>query len=129
MKKFLAEITFQDRDEKLEVTLKEKGHLILKMLAKKLPLKRASRLEFHTYSIKGNVVMHALVDGWAPRLGAVVMGSIAELELGEHRVSKELADLNLSKTARSGFYGEGVMTKLFDPDQRWNVDTLDIISG
>ena len=127
--KFLAEITFQDRDESLEVTLKEKDDLILKLLAKKLPLKRSAGFEFHTYSIKDNVVMHALVEGWAPKFGAVRMGSVAELELGEHGISKELAELNLSKTARSGLYGEGVMTKLHAPDQRWNADTLEIISG
>ena len=125
---FLAEITFQDRDESLEVTLKEKDDLILKLLAKKLPLKRSAGFEFHTYSIKDNVVMHTLIEGWAPKFGAVRMGSVAELELGEHGISKELAELNLSKTARSGLYGEGVMTKLHDPDQRWNADTLDIIS-
>lgn len=125
--KFLAEITFQDRDQNLEVTLKEKGDLILKILAKKLPPKRSGRLEFHTYSVKGNVVMHGLVDGWTPRLGMVMMGNIAELELGEHRISKELANLNLSKTARAGLYGEEVMTKLYEPDRRWNVDTLDVI--
>jgi hypothetical protein len=127
--KFIGEITFQDQGEKLLVTLKEQGKLILKMLAKKLPLKKASGLEFHTYSIKDNVVMHGLVEGWAPRLGATMMGNLAELELGEHPISKELADLNLSKTAKSGLYGEETMTKLFEPDQRWNVDTLDNIPG
>jgi hypothetical protein len=125
--KFLAEITFHDQDENLEVILKEGDDLILKMLAKKLPLKRSSRLEFHTYSIKENVVMHALVEGQAPRLGTVMMGSIAEVQLGEHRISKELAELNLSKSARSGLYAEGVMTKLYEPNQRWNVDTVDLI--
>lgn len=127
--KFLAEITFQDLEENLEVTLKEKDDLILKIYARKLPLKKASRFEFHTYSVKENMVMHTLIDGWAPRLGKMMMGSIAELELGEHRISKELADLNMSKAARSGLYGEGVMTKLHEPDQRWNVDSLEIISG
>lgn len=127
--RFLAQITFQDRDERLEVTLKEKDDLILKLLAKKLTLKRSAGFEFHTYSIKDNVVMHALIEGWAPKFGATRMGSVARLELGEHGISKELAELNLSKTARSGLYGQGVMTKLHDPDQRWNADTLEIISG
>ena len=81
------------------------------MLAKKLPLKRSGRLEFHTYSINDNMVRHALVGRWGPRLGKVMMGNIAELELKEHRIRKELADLNLSKTARSRLYGEGMMTK------------------
>ena len=37
--KFVAEITFEDRDEKLEVTLKDNDDLILKLLAKKLKVK------------------------------------------------------------------------------------------
>jgi hypothetical protein len=127
--KFLAEITFQDQGRNLEVTLREKGELILKILGKKLPLIKSGPLEFHTYSIKENIVMHGLVDGWAPRLGMMMMGNIAELEIGKHQIGKELAELNLSKTARSGLYGEGVMTKLYDPDRRWNVDTLNVISG
>jgi len=50
------------------------------MLAKKPPLKRSGRLEFHTYSIKDNMVMHALVGRCGPRLGKVMMGNIAELD-------------------------------------------------
>ena len=123
--KFLAEITFQDQGENLEVTLKENDRLILKMFTKKLATKRSVRLQFHTYSIREKVVMHALVDGWAARFGAMMIGNnLGRLELGDHPISKELADLNLSKTARSGQYAEGMMTKLYDPDQRWNVDTL-----
>ena len=122
--KFLAEITFQDQGENLEVTLKENGTLILKITARKLLAKQSATVKFHTYSIKENIVMHALVDGKAPRIGTVMMGNVARLELGEHRISKELADLDLSKVARSGQYAEGMMTKLYDPDKRWNVDTL-----
>ena len=122
--KFLSEITFKDQGENLDVTLKENGILILKMSARKLAAKQSARVQFHTYSIKENVVMHALADGWAPRLGVVMMGNVARLELGEHRISKELADLDLSKVARSGQYAEGMMSKLHDPDKRWNVETL-----
>jgi hypothetical protein len=63
--KFLAEITFEDRDESLEVTLKENDDLILKLLAKKLKLKRTAGFEFHTYSIKKNVVLLTQVEGRA----------------------------------------------------------------
>ncbi len=122
--KFLAEITFQDRGDNLDVTLKENDILIMKMSAKKLAAKKSAKFQSHTYSIKDNVVMHALNDGWAPRLGTVMMGNVARLELGEHRISKELSDLELSKIARSGQYAEGAMTKFYDPDKRWNVNTL-----
>ena len=128
--KFLAEITFEDRGDKLEVSLKEKGELILKLSARKLPLTTSTRFNFHTYSFKDGVAMHALVEGWAPKFGSVTLGrGIAELELGEHRISQELKELELSSVARTGFYGEGMMTKLYDPDQRWNADTLELISG
>lgn len=73
--------------------------------------------------------MRGWVEGWAPKIGETMLGSDAELELGNHRISKELAELNLSKTARSGIYAEGMMTKLYVPDIRWNVDTLENISG
>jgi hypothetical protein len=122
--KFLADITFQDQGENLVVTLKENNTLILKMSAKKLAAKQSRRLRYHTYSIKEGVAMHALSDGKATLLGSVMMGNVARLELGVHQISKELADLNLSKIARSGQYAEGVMAKLYAPDKRWNVDTL-----
>ncbi len=126
--KFLAEITFQDQDENLEVTLIEEDELILKMHAEKLPLSRSARLEFHTYSIKENEVMHTFIDGWAPRYGVKMMAHKAKLELGAHRISQEIAQLNLSKTSTSGQYAEGVMSKLHTPDQRWNVNTLAVVS-
>ena len=122
----MAEITFQDQGENLEVTLKENDRLILKIFAKKLAAKGAGKIQFHTYSIKDNMVMHTLVDGLAPRLSTVMMGNVARLELGEHQIGKELADLGLSKIARSGQYAEGMMTKLHDPDRFWNVETLTI---
>jgi len=122
--KFLSEITFQDMGDTLEITLKENGILILKMSARKPAVKQSSRLQFHTYSIRENIVMHGLVDGWAPRLATVMMGNIAQLELGDHWISKELAELELSKVARSGMYAEGMMMKMHEPDKRWNVDTL-----
>ena len=126
--KFLSEITFQDQDEKLVVTLKEEDELILKMLAEKIPLNRSAQIEFHTYSIKDNVVMHTLIEGWAPHYGVKMMGNKANLELGNHRISQEIAALNLSKNASSGQYAEGMMSKLFSPDQNWDVNTLAVIS-
>jgi hypothetical protein len=122
--KFLAEITFQDHGENTEVTLKEKGELILKLFAKKLTAKCSAPLQIHTYSLREDVVMHALADGWASQLGTVMMGNVARLELGEHRIGKELVDLGIGENARSGQYIEGMITKLYEPDQLWNVDTL-----
>lgn len=122
--KFLADIAFEDRGGNLEVTLKETGQLILKLTAEKQAARKSGHPQFHTHSMKDNVVMHALVDGWAPRLGSVMMGNVAKLELGEHRISHELAGLGLSRIARNGQYAEGMMTKLHEPDRRWNVDTL-----
>jgi hypothetical protein len=125
--KFISEITFQDQNEELEVILKEKGELILKLRGKKLKLNKSAGFEYHTYSNKDNVVMHALVEGIAPRFGTMMMGNMAELELGDHRISKELARLSLSKNARSGTYAEGMMTKLHDPDTKWDAETLKTI--
>ena len=49
------------------------------MHAEKIPLKRSAQIEFHTYSINDNVVMHMLVEGKAPRYGVKMMGNKAKL--------------------------------------------------
>jgi hypothetical protein len=125
--KFLAEITIEDHGENTEVILKEKGELILKIFAKKLVAKHSAPLQIHTYSVREGAVMHALADGSVAQLGTAMMGNVARLELGDHRISKELVDLGISETARSGQYIEGMITKLYEPDQRWNINTLSSI--
>ena len=122
--KFLAEISFEDQGKDVEVTVKEKGSLILKVLSKRLPARESAEVQFHTYSIRDNIVMHGSAIGWAQRLGTTMIGKMAQLELGEHPISEELRELNLKENAYSGQYADGVMTKLYDPDQQWNVDTL-----
>ncbi|MEJ2283917.1 MAG: acetoacetate decarboxylase family protein [Desulfobacterales bacterium] len=126
--KFMSRITFQDQDDGLEVILREDEELIFKMNAKKIPLNQSAQIEFHTYSIKDNMVMHTLVEGWAPRYGVKMMGNKAKLELGNHRISQEMAELNLSKNASTGQYAEGMMSKLYSPDRSWDVNTLAVIS-
>ena len=126
--KFLAEIIFQDQDDKLGVSLKENDKLILKMYTEKLPPKQSVRTEFHTYSIKENVVMHSSIEGRAPRYALKIGGNKARLELGDHWISREIAELNLSKSSLAVQYSDGMMTKLYPPDQRWDVNTLAVIS-
>ena len=98
------------------------------MHAEKIPLKRSAQIEFHTYSINDNVVMHTLVEGKAPRYGVKMMGNKAKLELGNHRISQEIDELNLNKTSLSGQHAEGMMSKLYSPDQHWDINTLAGIS-
>jgi hypothetical protein len=62
--------------------------------------------------------------GFAPRYGVKMMGNNAKLELGKHRISQEIAELNLSKTSLSGQHAEGMMSKLYSPDQYWDINTL-----
>jgi hypothetical protein len=121
--KFLGEITFQDRGENLEIVLREKGEMILKLNSTKPPLNQSKRFEMHTYSIKDNIVVHSLIEGWAPKFGFMMRGVISKLELGEHRISKELAELNIDKTPKAVGYAEGAMGKVHEPNKRWNVDT------
>jgi len=122
--KFLAEITFQDQDGYVDITLKENDALILRMRVNKLKPKKSARIKFHTYSIKEETVMHGYVEGWAQNLRTKLMGKTSRLELGEHPISKELRELEISSNAFCTQHAEGAMTKLYDPDQEWNVDTL-----
>jgi len=126
--KFLAEIAFQDQGEKLAVTLKENDQLILKMQVAKLPLTQSVRTEFHTYSIKENMVMHTLIEGRAPRYELKMKGNRAQLELGNHWISQEIAELDLSKTSLAVQHTDGMMTKLHSPNRRWDVNTLAVVS-
>lgn len=126
--KFVAEIDFQDRDDFLEITLKEKDDLILKMMTKKLPLKKSASFELHTFSLKEQTIMHTLVEVLSAKYGKKSLGKFGELELGSHRISNELKQLKLKKTAWSGFCGDSTMSKLHDPDQYWDKDTLEPIS-
>jgi hypothetical protein len=122
--KFVAKIDFKERDDFYEVTLKEGDDLILKMFSKKLPLNRSESFEFHTFSLDEKTIMHSLAEVYAPKFGQKTLGRCGELELGSHRISEELKSLELSKSAWSGFCGDGTMAKLYDPDQRWDKETL-----
>jgi hypothetical protein len=126
--KFLADITIENKGERIVTTLKEKDDLILKMSAKKLPLKKPGAVEYHTFSIKDNQILHTLIEGKAERIGYSMMGKFAEIELGDHAVAEELKELNLGQNSHSGQYAEGVMSKLHHPDKSWNVETLEQIS-
>lgn len=126
--KFLAEIDFRERDDFYEVTLKEDNELILKLLAKKLPLKRSESFEFHTFSLRERKIMHTLVEVFAPKFGKKTLGKWGELELGSHRISEELKSLKLNGSSRIGFCGDGTMAKLHDPDIKWDGDTSEIVS-
>jgi len=126
--KFLADIAIEDKGERIETTLKEKNELILKMSAKKPPLKKSGPFEYHTFSIKDNAILHTLIEGRAERIGYSMMGKFAEVELGDHDMAKELKELNIGDTAHSGQYAEGAMSKLHHPDKKWNFETLEFIS-
>jgi hypothetical protein len=102
--------------------------LILKLLAKKLPLKKSTPFEFHTFSVGEKTIMHGLVEGRAGKYGKTMWGKCGELELGSHRISEELKNLGLSKSARSEFSGESAMSKLHYPDKQWDKDTLELVS-
>ena len=126
--KFLADITLEDKGETIETSLKEKDQLILKMSAKKLPLKKSGAFEYHTFSIKDNEILHTLIEGKAERIGYSMMGKFAEIELGDHAIAKELKGLDLGDVAHSGQYAEGVMSRLYHPDKCWDSETLELIS-
>jgi hypothetical protein len=51
--------------------------------------------------------MHLLIEVYAPKFGNKTLGRCGELELN---------NLKLSKSAWSGFCGDGTKSKLYDPD-------------
>lgn len=126
--KFLAEIDFQESQDRLEVTLKENDKLILKLRAKKQPLPKSSSFEFHTFSLAEKTIMHTLIEGRAEKFGQKTWGNCGELELGSHKISDEIRSLGLSGSAKSGFFGDSIMSKLHYPDMRWDKESLKLVS-
>lgn len=126
--KFLADITFEDVDDKTVVLLREKDDLILKMSANKIRLKKSIDFKYHVFSVKDHLVLHTLIEGRAPKFGQIAMGKFAELELGSHRISAELEEIGVGKTANNGLFAEGAMCKLHYPSKQWNAETLEMVS-
>jgi hypothetical protein len=126
--KFLADITFDDGGDKTVVVLKEKNELILKISANKIRLKKSIDFEYHTFSIKDNLILHTLIEGRAPKFGQITMGKFADLELGSHPVSVELKELGVGRVANNGLYAESAMCKLHYPHKQWNADNLELVS-
>lgn len=127
--KFLADITFEDTDDKTVVVLKEKDELILKITANKLRLKKSIDFEYHTFSLKDNLVLHTLIEGKAPKFAQIAMGKFAELELGSHPLGAELKEIGVGVIANNGLYAENAMCKLHYPSKQWNAETLELVSG
>lgn len=125
--KFLAAIDFQEQQDHLEVTLSENDTLVLKLRTKTQPLPKSSTFEFHTFSLGEKTAMHTLVEGRADNFGQKMLGKCGELELGSHRISDEIKNLGLSKSAWSGFSGESAMSKLHHPDMQWDKNTLKLV--
>ncbi|MBW1855431.1 MAG: hypothetical protein JRJ00_12265 [Deltaproteobacteria bacterium] len=73
--------------------------------------------------------MHTLIEGRAAKFGQKILGKCGELELGSHRISDELRNFKMSKSSWIGFSGENTMSKLYDPDQRWDKDTMKLVSS
>ena len=108
--KFLAKIDFFDREDSTEITLREGDDLIF------------------TFSLGEKTIMHTLIEGRARKYGKNMLGRCGELELGSHKISEELKNLKMSKSAWRGLSGEGTMSKLHDPDQQRDKETLKIVS-
>jgi hypothetical protein len=126
--KFIADISFEDVDDKTVVVLKEKDDLILKITANKIPMKKSIDFEYHTFSMRDNLVLHSLIEGRAPKFGQIAMGRFAELELGGHPLGIELKEIGVGNIANNGLYAENAMCKLHYPSKQWNAETLELVS-
>jgi len=122
-------------NEMLEAVVQGKADIAgscLSMTQKREEIIDFSHPFFETHlaiAVKQQGFLHTLVEGMAPRYGLKMMGHKAKLELGNHKISQEIAELNLSKNSLSGQHAEGMMSKLYSPDRHWDANTLAAISG
>lgn len=70
-----------------------------------------------------------MTEFWAPKFKVKKRGTLSEIELGQHRISKEQADRNISKTAKGVIYAKGAITKFHELNQQWNADNLEAIKA
>jgi hypothetical protein len=127
--KFLAEIEFHERQDGIEVALREENDLILKMSTKRLALNKSAPIESHTFSLGEKTVMHTLIEGRAAKFGQKILGKCGELELGSHHISDELRKLEMSTSSWIGFSAENAMSKLNHPNQQWELDSMKPVSS
>jgi hypothetical protein len=94
--KFLADITFSQEGGMLACDLSEGGTNILNLKGKQMKTRKEKVNRFKTFSIKDNVPLAANVYMNPVEFALSVMPGAARLTLGNHKISQQLRDMNLS---------------------------------
>ena len=94
--KYLADIVFTDEGSMLSCSLSEGGRNILVLKGKKLKTSSEKVNRFKTFSIKDGVPLAANVYMNPLEFGKSMRKKAARLTLGDHEVSRQLLDMDLS---------------------------------
>jgi len=94
--KYLADIVFTDEGGMLSCSLSEGGRNILILKGKKLKTSSEKVNRFKTFSVKDGVPLAANVYMNPLKFGKSVSRKAARLTLGDHEVSRQLLDMDLS---------------------------------
>jgi len=90
--KFMSEIDFDYTGDGVTVSLAEKGEMILRMRAKKMPAETEKVFRYVTYPVKDDCAQHADVLLHAKKFGQSYNPKYVGLELGKHSISDELRE-------------------------------------
>jgi hypothetical protein len=101
--KFLAEIEFAEEGDWISGRLSEAGQHILTLSVRKGPLQQAPRTRTHLYGERDGRLLRCLaIQAGGEKL--VSKNAVdAKLELGEHRISQELRDLQLGRVTQAEY--------------------------
>jgi hypothetical protein len=94
--KFLADITFKREGGMIACGLSEGGTNILVLQGKQLKTRKEKVNRFKTFSIKDGVPLAANVYMNPVEFALSVLPGAASLSIGNHRISQELREMNLS---------------------------------
>jgi hypothetical protein len=95
--KFLADITFEEKDGSLACHLTEAQSHVLTLTVRKLAAQPADRLHMHSITYRESRILRLELILGERRQGISRQPAHAHLELGEHPIAQELRDLNLGR--------------------------------
>ncbi len=99
--KFLAEIEFEEGEEEVTCTLKEKGSLILTLEVKKSLPRMKTYFDLNTYSVKDRELLFTSIRGISSSLGRSFLPGTARITLGEHEISRRIREIAPGKSIHS----------------------------
>ncbi|MFC2099282.1 acetoacetate decarboxylase family protein [Candidatus Bipolaricaulota bacterium] len=95
--KFLAQITYEEDDDKRTCGLMESGQQILSLSCRKLGLQVAPRSRTHAFTIRSGMLLRSEMIVSERKLAGSRKAADVQLEFGDHPIAQELKSLDIGR--------------------------------